>query len=77
MKRISVIGATILFLLFGATAIANAQHDQQGNDQNKSKQAPQHQQAQPAQQTHQQQAAKPAQSQAKPQQTYAAPITAA
>ena len=53
MKRISVISATILFLLFGATAIANAQHDQQGNDQNKSKQAQQHQQAQPAQQ-HQQ-----------------------
>jgi hypothetical protein len=84
MRRINVFIATILFLLFGATVIATAQHDQQRNDQNKSKQAPQHQQAgpqqqqrgpqqqqaQPAQQTHRQQAAKPAQSQARPQQTY-------
>ncbi len=58
MKRNSLIIATILFLLFGATAIAYAQHDQQGNDQNKSKQPQQHQQAQPGQQ-HQQ--AQPAQ----------------
>lgn len=74
MKKVSIISAAILCLLFGATAIANAQ---QGNDQNKPNQpqqhqqaqpAQQHQQAQPAQQTHQ--AAKPAQSQAKTQQTY-------
>ncbi len=89
MKPISMIIATILFLLFGATAIANAQHNQQGNDQNRSNQgqqhqqqaqpAQQHQQVQPAQQhqqqvqpaqQHQQQATRPAQSQAKPQQSY-------
>ena len=81
MKQFSVIVTTILFLLFGATAIANAQHDQQGNDQNRSSQTQQHQQAQPTQQTQHQQAqpsqhtpqqqpARPAQSQAKPQQTY-------
>ena len=84
MKRVSIISATIVSLLFGATAIVLAQHDQQGNDQDRSNQGQQHQQAQPQQQqkgsqhqqaqpapqTHQPQATKPAQSQAKPQQTY-------
>jgi hypothetical protein len=64
MKRVSVISATLLCLLFGAATIGNAQHDEQGNEQGRSKQA------QPAQPAHQQQAAKPAQSQARPQQSY-------
>jgi hypothetical protein len=70
MKQVSVISATILGLVLGATAIASAQHDQQGNERDRSKQAPQQQQARPAQQAHPQQAARPAQSQARPQQTY-------
>jgi hypothetical protein len=70
MKQAGVISATVLSLLFGAAAIANAQHDQQKNAQKESKPAPQAQQARPAQQMHQQQAARPAQSQARPQQTY-------
>jgi hypothetical protein len=70
MKRVNVINATILFLILGTSSIANAQHDQQGNDQNRSKQAPQHQQAQSQQQTHQRQSARTTQSQARPQQTY-------
>ena len=53
MKRVSIVSATIVSLLFGATAIVLAQHDQQGNDQNRSNQGQQHQQAQPPQQ-HQQ-----------------------
>jgi len=73
MKQTSVISATILSLLFGVAAIANAQHDQQKNAQHEPKPAPQAQSARPAppaQQMHQQQAARPAQSQARPQQTY-------
>jgi hypothetical protein len=79
MKQTSVISATILSLLFGAATIAIAQHDQQGNNQGKSKPASQSQQARsaqqpqqarPAQQTHQQQTARPAQNQARPQQSY-------
>jgi hypothetical protein len=70
MKQASVISATVLSLLFGAASIAIAQHDQQGNNQGKSKPASQSQQARPAQQTHQQPAARPAQNQARPQQTY-------
>jgi hypothetical protein len=60
MKRTSAISATILGLLFGATAIASAQHDQQ--DRGKPQQGQQHEQARPAQQTHPQQS--------RPQQTY-------
>lgn len=70
MKSASVISATILSLLLGAAAIANAQQDQQKKDQNRSKPAPQSQHARPAQQTHPQPAAKPAQSQARPQQSF-------
>jgi hypothetical protein len=70
MKRFIFPSAMMLSLLFGATAIATAQHDQQGNDREKSRQAPQSQQGRPAQQPHQQQAVRPAQSQARPQQTY-------
>ena len=60
MKHASVISATILSLLFGAAAIAMAQHDQQGpgNDQGNSKPAQQAhpaQQARPAQQSQQKQ----------------------
>jgi hypothetical protein len=64
MKRISVLSAAILFLLFGAAAIAIAQHDEQRNDREKS------QPAQSAQQAHPQQAAKPAQTPARAQQSY-------
>ncbi len=53
MKRVSIISATIVSLLFGATVGVLAQNDQHGNDQNKSNQGKQHQQAQPPQQ-HQQ-----------------------
>ena len=53
MKRVSIVSATIVSLLFGATAIVLAQHDEHGNDQNRSNQGQQHQQAQPPQQ-HQQ-----------------------
>jgi hypothetical protein len=85
MKRISVIGATILSLLFAATTIANAQHDQKGNDRGQSKPAQQSQPARPAQQAHQQagsgqarpaqqphpqQGSAPAQRQPRPQPTY-------
>jgi len=78
MKQASVISATVLSLLFGAAAIANAQHDQQKdaqhdqqkNAQHESRPAQQSQQARPAQQMHQQQAARPAQNQSRPQQTY-------
>lgn len=81
MKRVSVVISTILFLICGTTAIANAQHDQQGNDQNRSRQAQQHQQAQPSQQPqhqaaqpqppmHQQQTARPSQGQPRQQQSY-------
>jgi len=70
MKRAGVISTAILFLLFGTSAPAYAQHEQQGKEQGKSQQGQQHQQAQPAQQQHQQRASKPAQRQAKPQQSY-------
>jgi hypothetical protein len=70
MKRLSIISATIVSLLFGATAIVIAQHDQQGNDQNRSNQGQQHQQAQPAQQTHQQQPAQQTHQQQPAQQTH-------
>jgi len=77
MKRADVISTAILFLLFGTTVPTSAQHEQQGKEQGKSQQGQQHQQGQsaqqhrqqPAQQQHQQ-ASKPAQRQAKPQQTY-------
>jgi len=73
MKRNNVIIATVLFLLFGAIAIA--QQNQRGNNQNKSNQPAQHQQAQHPQvqtppQTHQQQTTRTVQNQARPQQTY-------
>jgi hypothetical protein len=61
MKRFEVISTAALFLLFGATAPAFAQHDQQEKEHGKPQQGQQHQQAQPAQQQHQQ--AKPAQQQ--------------
>jgi hypothetical protein len=81
MKQNNVIIATVLFLLFGATAIANAQQNQRGNNQNKSAQPQQHQQVQSGQQTQHQQArpaqparqpqtTRPVQTQARPQQTY-------
>jgi hypothetical protein len=63
MKKVSVVSAAVLCLLFGATATAIAQHEQQGNSQDNSK---------PAQQMHSQPAAKPAPSRpaARPQQSY-------
>jgi hypothetical protein len=76
MNRDGVISTAILFLLLGTTALAYAQHEQQGKEQGKSQQGQQHQQAQPAHQQHQQparhqqQASKPVQRQAKPQQSY-------
>ena len=70
MKRISVIGATILSLLFAATTIATAQHDEKGNDKGQGRPAQQPQQARPAQQSHQQQGAGQAQRQPRPQPTY-------
>lgn len=60
MKRASVISTAILFLVFGTTAPAYAQHEQEGKEQGKSQQG----------QQHQQQASKPAQRQAKPQPSY-------
>jgi len=70
MNRAGVISTGILLLLLGTTAPAFAQHEQEGKEQGKSQQGPQHQQAQPAQHEHQQQASKPAQRPAKPQQSY-------
>jgi hypothetical protein len=70
MKRISVIGATILSLLFAATTIATAQHDEKGNDRGQGRPAQQPQQARPAQQSHQQQGAGQAQRPSAPHQTY-------
>jgi len=70
MKQVSVIGTAIFSLLFGATAIATAQHDEHGKDQGQPRQAPQsqparsapqQQQARPAQQAPQQQQARPTQ----------------
>ena len=70
MKRISVISATILSLLFAATTIAMAQHDDKGNDKGQGRPAPQPQQARPAQQAHPQGAPAPAQRPAPTHQTY-------
>jgi hypothetical protein len=79
MKQAGVISATILSLLFGAAAIASAQHDQQGKGRNGSNPGAQTQHAQPAQQmqhaqpaqhTQPQQASRPAQSHARPQESY-------
>jgi hypothetical protein len=72
MKQTSVISATILSLLLGATTLATAQHDQQGpgNDRGNPRPAQQPQQARPAQQSRPQQGARPAQNQARPQQSY-------
>lgn len=64
MKQVSVIGATVLSLLFCTVGIASAQHDQQRDDRAQSKPE---QQSQPA---HRQPVAKPVQAQPKPQQTY-------
>jgi hypothetical protein len=66
MKPIRLICTTALSLLFAATTIANAQHDQQGNERDRSKPAQQTQQARPAQPTHQQPVARGVQR----QQTY-------
>lgn len=68
MKKVAIFGVTVLSLFFGATAIA--QHEKQGNEQDRSKQGSQHQQASPAQQDHRQQSGRPAQTQTRPQQTY-------
>ena len=74
-----MIGATILSLLFGAATIANAQHDQQGDQRDKSNHGQQSQQAHPQQQSqqarpaqpeHRQSPGRPAQAQPRPQQTY-------
>ena len=72
MKQTSVISATILSLLLGATTLATAQHDQQGpgNDRGNPRPAQQSRQARPAQQSRPQQGARPAQNQARPQQSY-------
>ena len=79
MNHTSVTSATILSLLFGAAAIANAQHDQQGGDRERSKPAQPSQQARPQQQTqqarpaqpeHRQPTGRPVQAQPKPQPTY-------
>jgi hypothetical protein len=69
MKRIVVIGATFLFLLFGTTAIAYAQQDQQRHDRDNAKPAPQQKQqaAKPAQRQAPQPAQRPV---ARPQQSY-------
>ena len=79
MKRTSRIGTAIMCLLFGVTAVAYAQHEQQG-ERGKSEQGQQHQQAKPAQQQHAPQAIRPAQpqgqaqhAQGKPQQAPRAP----
>jgi hypothetical protein len=66
MRPTGVISAAILSMFFGAATIAIAQHDQQGNDRNRSNQAPPSQQAHPAPPAHQQPAARPVQR----QQTY-------
>ena len=66
MKRIRIFSTAIVFLLFGMTAVAYAQHEQQGGERGKSEQGQQHQQGQPAQQhaqPAQQQRAQPAQQQ--------------
>ena len=70
MKKASVISATILSLLFGATALATAQHDQQGpgDDRGNPKPAKQAQPARPQLQSRPQQGARPAQNQQRPQQ---------
>jgi hypothetical protein len=65
MKRAGVISTAILSLLFGTTAPAYAQHEQQEKDQGKPQQGQQHEQEKPTQ--HQQPANKPAQ---RPQQSY-------
>jgi hypothetical protein len=70
MKQASVISAMILSLLLGAAAIAGAQENRPGNGRGNPRPAQQSQQARPAQQSHPQQGARPAQSQARPQQSY-------
>jgi hypothetical protein len=55
-----VITAGALFLLFGITGPAHAQHEQQGKEEGKSQQGQQHQQAKPAPQQHQAPANRPA-----------------
>ena len=60
MKRAGVISTVILFLLFVTTALAYAQHEEQGKsqqEQHQQGQSPQHQQ--PAQQPHQKSAQQP------------------
>ncbi len=75
MKQTSVIGVTVLSLLFAAAAVATAQNDHQGNQREKSKPAQQSQPAHAAQPTHQQPshqqpAGRPSQAQPRPQQSY-------
>jgi hypothetical protein len=68
MKKAGVISATILSLLFGASAIA--QQPQQGNDRDKSNRGQQSQQARPAQPTHVQPTGRPMQAQPRTQPSY-------
>jgi hypothetical protein len=73
MKRAAVISIAILFLLLGTTALAYAQHEQQGKEQGKPQQAQQHQQGQAAPQQHQQAAPQQHQQAAPQQHQQAAP----
>ena len=54
MKRVGVISTAILFLLLGTHALAYAQQEQKGKEQDKSQPRQQHQQGKPAQQQRQQ-----------------------
>ncbi len=68
MKQSRVVCAAILSLLCATAAIAQYQHNTQGNQQRG--QSTPAAKSQPAQQTHQHQAPRTGQSQTKPQQTY-------
>jgi hypothetical protein len=76
MKQVNVIGATIFSLLFAASTVAIAQHDQQGDQRDRSNHPQQSQQSHPQQPTqqpqpmHRQPTGRPIQTQQRPQQTY-------